>query len=101
PRLPRPVRRGEARLGSGGRGRRRPVADDGRLQGRECRQVPRVETRQCVQGETRPNDETIRKAEIRLSSSGELMPYPEPLIAPMRGELVAIGARELRTASAV
>ena len=29
------------------------------------------------------------------------MPYPEPLIAPMRGELVAIGARELRTAAAV
>jgi putative YphP/YqiW family bacilliredoxin len=29
------------------------------------------------------------------------MPYSEMLIAPMRGELVAIGARELKTASAV
>jgi putative YphP/YqiW family bacilliredoxin len=29
------------------------------------------------------------------------MPYPEMLIAPMRGELTAIGARELRTAAAV
>jgi putative YphP/YqiW family bacilliredoxin len=29
------------------------------------------------------------------------MPYPEMLIAPMRGELTAIGARELRTAEAV
>ena len=29
------------------------------------------------------------------------MPYPEMLIAPMRGELVEIGARELRTAPAV
>ena len=29
------------------------------------------------------------------------MPYPEMFIAPMRGELTAIGARELRTAEAV
>jgi bacilliredoxin len=29
------------------------------------------------------------------------MPYSEMLIAPMRGELVAIGAKELRTASSV
>lgn len=29
------------------------------------------------------------------------MPYPEMLIAPMRGELTALGARELRTADAV
>ncbi len=29
------------------------------------------------------------------------MPYPEMLIAPMRGELVEIGARELRTSAAV
>ena len=29
------------------------------------------------------------------------MPYPEMLIAPMRGELVDIGARELRTSAAV
>jgi putative YphP/YqiW family bacilliredoxin len=29
------------------------------------------------------------------------MPYSEMLIAPMRGELVALGARELRTAAAV
>ena len=29
------------------------------------------------------------------------MPYPEMLIAPMRGELAAIGARELKSASAV
>jgi putative YphP/YqiW family bacilliredoxin len=29
------------------------------------------------------------------------MPYSEMLIAPMRGELTAIGARELRTGSAV
>ena len=29
------------------------------------------------------------------------MPYPEMLIAPMRGELTAIGARELKSAAAV
>jgi putative YphP/YqiW family bacilliredoxin len=29
------------------------------------------------------------------------MPYPEYLIAPMRGEMVDMGARELRTAAAV
>jgi putative YphP/YqiW family bacilliredoxin len=29
------------------------------------------------------------------------MPYPEMLIAPMRGELAALGAKELKTASAV
>ena len=29
------------------------------------------------------------------------MPYPEMLIAPMRGELIEIGARELRTSAAV
>ena len=29
------------------------------------------------------------------------MPYPEMFIAPMRGELTEIGARELRTAEAV
>ena len=29
------------------------------------------------------------------------MPYPEHLIAPMRGEMTAMGARELRTAAAV
>jgi putative YphP/YqiW family bacilliredoxin len=29
------------------------------------------------------------------------MPYPEYLIAPMRGEMTAMGARELRTASDV
>lgn len=29
------------------------------------------------------------------------MPYPEHLIAPMRGEMVEMGARELRTAAAV
>jgi putative YphP/YqiW family bacilliredoxin len=29
------------------------------------------------------------------------MPYPEYLIAPMRGEMTEMGARELRTASAV
>ena len=29
------------------------------------------------------------------------MPYPEMLIAPMRGELVEIGAQELRTSAAV
>lgn len=29
------------------------------------------------------------------------MPYPEMLIAPMRGEMTAMGARELRTAAAV
>jgi putative YphP/YqiW family bacilliredoxin len=29
------------------------------------------------------------------------MPYPEYLIAPMRGEMTAMGARELRTAAAV
>lgn len=29
------------------------------------------------------------------------MPYPEMLIAPMRGELSAIGARELKSAAAV
>ena len=29
------------------------------------------------------------------------MPYPEYLIAPMRGEMTDMGARELRTASAV
>ena len=29
------------------------------------------------------------------------MPYPEMLIAPMRGELIEIGARELRTSTAV
>ena len=29
------------------------------------------------------------------------MPYPEMLIAPMRGELVALGAKELKSASAV
>src|SRR5512147_114472 len=29
------------------------------------------------------------------------MPYPEMLIAPMRGEMTAMGATELRTAAAV
>ena len=29
------------------------------------------------------------------------MPYPEMLIAPMRGELTALGARELKSAAAV
>jgi putative YphP/YqiW family bacilliredoxin len=29
------------------------------------------------------------------------MPYPEMLIAPMRGEMTAMGARELKTAQAV
>ena len=29
------------------------------------------------------------------------MPYPEYLIAPMRGEMTAMGAKELRTAQAV
>ena len=29
------------------------------------------------------------------------MPYPEMLIAPMRGEMTAMGAKELRTAAAV
>ncbi|MEP6919133.1 MAG: BrxA/BrxB family bacilliredoxin, partial [Acidobacteriota bacterium] len=29
------------------------------------------------------------------------MPYPEYLIAPMRGEMTEMGARELRTADAV
>jgi putative YphP/YqiW family bacilliredoxin len=29
------------------------------------------------------------------------MPYPEPFIAPMRAELTALGARELRTAADV
>lgn len=29
------------------------------------------------------------------------MPYPEHLIAPMRGEMTAMGARELRTVAAV
>ena len=29
------------------------------------------------------------------------MPYPEHLIAPMRGEMTEMGARELRTAAAV
>ena len=29
------------------------------------------------------------------------MPYPEMLIAPMRGELTALGAKELKTAAAV
>jgi putative YphP/YqiW family bacilliredoxin len=29
------------------------------------------------------------------------MPYPEMLIAPMRGEMTAMGARELKTAAAV
>ena len=29
------------------------------------------------------------------------MPYPENLIAPMRGEMTGMGARELRTAAAV
>lgn len=29
------------------------------------------------------------------------MPYPEMLIAPMRGEMAAMGARELKTAAAV
>ena len=29
------------------------------------------------------------------------MPYPEMLIAPMRGEMAAMGARELKTADAV
>ncbi len=29
------------------------------------------------------------------------MPYPEMLIAPMRGEMVAMGAKELKTAAAV
>jgi putative YphP/YqiW family bacilliredoxin len=29
------------------------------------------------------------------------MPYPEYLIAPMRGEMIEMGARELRTAAAV
>ena len=29
------------------------------------------------------------------------MPYPEYLIAPMRGEMTDMGAKELRTASAV
>jgi bacilliredoxin len=29
------------------------------------------------------------------------MPYPEPLIASMRGEMADMGARELRTAAAV
>jgi putative YphP/YqiW family bacilliredoxin len=29
------------------------------------------------------------------------MPYPEMLIAPMRGEMIAMGAKELRTAAAV
>jgi putative YphP/YqiW family bacilliredoxin len=29
------------------------------------------------------------------------MPYPEHLIAPMRGEMTAMGARELRTVEAV
>jgi bacilliredoxin len=29
------------------------------------------------------------------------MPYPEMLIAPMRGELTALGARELKTVDAV
>jgi len=29
------------------------------------------------------------------------LPYPEPLIAPMRGEMTDMGARELRTAAAV
>ena len=29
------------------------------------------------------------------------MPYPENLIAPMRGEMTDMGARELRTAAAV
>ena len=29
------------------------------------------------------------------------MPYPEMLIAPMRGEMVAMGAKELKTAGAV
>ena len=29
------------------------------------------------------------------------MPYPEPLIAPMRAELTRLGAEELRTAAAV
>ena len=29
------------------------------------------------------------------------MPYPEMLIAPMRGELVVLGARELKSAEAV
>lgn len=29
------------------------------------------------------------------------MPYPEPLIAPMRGDMTALGARELKSAGAV
>ncbi len=29
------------------------------------------------------------------------MPYPEMLIAPMRGEMIAMGAKELKTAAAV
>jgi putative YphP/YqiW family bacilliredoxin len=29
------------------------------------------------------------------------MPYPEMLIAPMRGEMTAMGAKELKTAAAV
>jgi putative YphP/YqiW family bacilliredoxin len=29
------------------------------------------------------------------------MPYPEYLIAPMRGEMTEMGARELRTVAAV
>ncbi len=29
------------------------------------------------------------------------MPYPEMLIAPMRGEMTAMGAKELKTAAEV
>src|SRR4051812_34771696 len=35
------------------------------------------------------------------ATKGETMPYPEMLIAPMRGEMTAMGATELKTAAAV
>jgi putative YphP/YqiW family bacilliredoxin len=51
-----------------------------------------MEARQRVQGETRADAEEL---------SRKIMPYPEMLIAPMRGELAALGARELKTRAAV
>ena len=38
---------------------------------------------------------------VSLFLSTEPMPYPEPLVAPMREELTRLGVKELRTADAV
>ncbi len=36
-----------------------------------------------------------------LKHDGNIMPYPEPLVAPMRAELTRLGVEELRDAAAV